>query len=183
MAELKRKAQRAIIWDLAGTFSQHGIGFIISIFLARILNPTQFGLVGMALVIINLLQIFSDLGFASALIQNKNNTSLTYSSVFYINVGFGIFLVLLFQLAAPLIGNFYHNDKVTDIIRWLSLSVFISSLNIVQRTILARNINFKTLTIRQIISQCIGGIIGIYLAFMKWGAYALVAQNLIATLV
>ncbi|HKR05422.1 MAG TPA: lipopolysaccharide biosynthesis protein [Bacteroidia bacterium] len=183
MSELKRKAQRAIIWDLAGTFSQHGIGFIISIFLARILHPTEFGLVGIALVIINLLQIFSDFGFASALIQNKNNTSLTYSSVFYINIGFGIFLVLLFQIAAPFIGEFYHNNKITDIIRWLSLTIFISSLNIVQRTILARNINFKTLTIRQVISQCIGGIIGIYLAFNKWGVYALVAQNLIATLV
>ncbi|MEO5571582.1 MAG: lipopolysaccharide biosynthesis protein [Bacteroidia bacterium] len=183
MAELKRKAQRAIIWDLAGTFSQHGIGFIISIFLARLLQPAEFGLVGMALVIINLLQIFSDLGFASALIQNKNNTSLTYSSVFYINIAFGAFLVLIFQLGAPLIGSFYHNDKVTEIIRWLSLSIFISSLNIVQRTILARNINFKTLTIRQIISQCIGGVFGIYLAFMKWGVFALVAQNLIATFV
>jgi len=183
MAELKHKAKHAIIWDLAGTFSQHGIGFIISIFLARMLQPAEFGLVGIALVIINLLQIFSDLGFASALIQNKTNTSLTYSSVFYINIALGISLVLLFQAGAPFIGDFYHNEKVTTVIRWLSLSIFISSLNIVQRTILARNINFKTLTIRQVISQCIGGLVGIYLAFMKCGVYALVAQNLVATFV
>jgi O-antigen/teichoic acid export membrane protein len=183
MAELKQKAQKGLVWDLGGTFAQHGVGFIISIFLARLLHPAEFGLVGMALVFINLFQVFTDLGFASALIQNKNNTSLTYSSVFFINIGFGFFLVLIFQLAAPLVGNFYHNDKITELIRWLSLSIFISSLNIVQRTILARNINFKTLTIRQIISQCIGGIVGIYLAFNKWGVYALVAQYLIATLI
>ncbi len=181
MSVLKQKAQRAIIWDLAGTFSQHGIGFIISIFLARLLQPAEFGLIGMALVLINLLQIFSDLGFASALIQNKNNTSLTYSSIFYLNVVFGVFLVLIFQVTAPFIGDFYHNDKVTDVVRWLSLNILISSLNIVQRTILAREINFKTLTVRQIISQCIGGVVGIYLAFMNWGVYALVAQTLIAT--
>jgi O-antigen/teichoic acid export membrane protein len=183
MTELKRKAQRGFIWDLGGTFVQHGVGFIISIFLARLLLPSEFGLVGMALVFINFSQVFTDFGFASALVQNRNNSSLTYSSIFYINIVFGIILVLIFQLAAPLIGNFYHNDKVTEIIRLLSLGIFISSLNIVQRTILIRNINFKTLNIRQIISQCIGGAVGIYLAFNKWGVYALVAQYLIATFI
>jgi O-antigen/teichoic acid export membrane protein len=183
MKNLKQRAAHGFIWDLGGTFSQHGISFIISIFLARLLVPSEFGVIGMALVIINVLQIFADFGFTSALIQNKENTSLTYSSIFYLNIFAGILLVILLQLIAPYVGDFYHNNRVTQIVRWLSLNIFISSLNIVQRTILTRSINFKRLTIRQIISQIVGGIVGVYMAFTGWGVYALIAQILIASTV
>lgn len=182
MASLKQKAIKGLSWDLSGTFAQQGISFIISVFLARLLGPTEFGLVGMALVFISVSQVFSDFGFASALIQNKRNTSLIYSSIFYINILAGITIFGIFQVIAPSIGKFYGNNEITNLVRWLSLNFIFTSLNQVQRTILRRNIDFKKLTIRSIIAQVVGGIFGIYCAFKGWGVYALVVQNLTASI-
>src|SRR5690606_42075816 len=114
----------------------------ISIFLARLLEPAAFGPVGMALEFISLRHVSVDVGFASALIQNKNNTNLTYSSVFYLNVVVGLLLTVLFYFAAPLIGNFYNSPPITDLVRWLSLIFIFNSLNQVQTAILRRNLNF-----------------------------------------
>jgi len=79
---LKAKSAKGFAWNFAGTLLQQGSTFIVSIFLARILSPAEFGLVGMAMVFITVSQVFIDVGFASALIQRQDNTSLTYSSVF-----------------------------------------------------------------------------------------------------
>lgn len=182
MSSLKRRATSAVLWDLGGTFSQQAVGFVISIFLARLLEPRDFGIVSMSLVFITIFQVFTDFGFASALIQNEKNTSLTYSSVFYINVIFGLALFLIFQGIAPVVGDFYKQPIVAELVRWTSLSFIFSSLNIVQRTILRRNIDFRTLTIRGIISQVGGGVVGVALAFRGYGVYALVFQNISSSL-
>jgi O-antigen/teichoic acid export membrane protein len=183
MHDLKKKATSALAWDFLGTLSHQGVGFIISIFLARLLEPSEFGVIAMAMVFITISQVFADFGFASALIQNKNNSSVTYSSIFYINIVSGILLCCLFQLLAPVIGEFYNDETITVLVRWLSLSFVFSSFNIVQQTILRRNIDFKTLTIRGIISQVLGGVAGVICAFNGWGVYSLVVQNLSAAFI
>jgi len=162
---------------------QQGLSFIISIFLARLLAPADFGLIAMSLVVISMFQVFADFGFASALINNKHNTSITYSSIFYFNIVVGVLLFIIFQFSAPAIGKFYKNEIVTELVRWLSFYFIIGSVNLVQRTILKRNIEFKKLTIRTIIAQVIGGIIGVVMAIKGFGVYALVAQNLSAALI
>ncbi|MCR4322234.1 MAG: oligosaccharide flippase family protein [Candidatus Brocadiaceae bacterium] len=111
MASWRSKAGKALGWDLTGNYSGQITGFIISIFLARLLEPSEFGLVGMSLVFINVLDIFVDLGFASALVQNKNNTSLTYSSVFYINILAGFALAGAIFLSAPWLVSFMEMSK------------------------------------------------------------------------
>jgi O-antigen/teichoic acid export membrane protein len=181
--KLKKKSSTAVVWDLLGTYTQQGIGFVISIILARLLLPAEFGLVGMAMVFIGIFQVFTDFGFATALIQNRINTSVTYSSVFYLNLAAGIVLFILTFIGAPLLGRFYDNPEVTVLIRWLSLTFIFTSINIVQRTILKRNIDFKKLTIRNVISQVLSGIVGVILAFKGWGVYSLIAQNLLSHLV
>ena len=181
MSDVKGKAFSALVWDLLGSFSQHGVSFVVSIILARILQPTDFGLIGMALVVINVFQVFTEFGFASALIQSKSNTSLRYSSIFYVNIFSGILLCAIFQFLAPFIGEFYKQESISALVRWLSLSFVLSSFSIVQRTILRRNLQFKKLTIRTLISQVLGGIVGITMAFQGYGVEALVAQNIIAT--
>src|SRR5690348_522146 len=100
-AQLKQKATHAFIWDMMGVLAKQSVAFIVSIFLARILLPAEFGLVAMALVFISITQVFADFGFTSALIQNKENTSLTYSSIFFLNITVGIFLFALFWFIAP----------------------------------------------------------------------------------
>lgn len=182
MSSLKKRSLTAFIWDIGGTFFRQGSGFIISIFLARLLEPAEFGLVGMAMVFINISYIFMDFGLSSALIQSKKNTDLTYSSVFYINLIFGLFLTLIFYFIAPFIGDFYENDQITYLVRWLSLVFVFSSLGQVQSVILRKKLNFKALTIQGLIANSIGGILGVFFAFQGWGVYALIVQQLSAAL-
>lgn len=183
MKSLRIKTTKALFWDLVGNYGGQFSSFIISIFLARLLEPEEFGLVGMSMVFIAILQIFKDMGFASALIQNKENTSLTYSSVFYLNVFAGALLTIMLYLAAPSIGDFYENHKITELVRLLSIIFFISSFTIVQTTILRRELDFKSLTFRDLISQVVAGIIAIIFAWNGFGVYALVIQQIIAALI
>jgi O-antigen/teichoic acid export membrane protein len=178
MSSLKKRSTTALAWDMGGTIMRQGSGFVISIFLARLLSPEEFGLIGMAMVFIGISQVFIDVGFSSALIQNKENTNLTYSSVFYLNIFAGIVLTAIFYFAAPLVGNFYENQEITVLVRWLSLIFVFNSLNLVQQAILQRKLNFKILTLRLVIASAVGGILGVIFAFQGYGVYALVIQQI-----
>ena len=180
---LKSKTARGFAWNFGGTLMRQGITFLVSIFLARILSPEEFGLVGMAMVFLTISQVFIDVGFASALIQSQDTTSLTYSSIFYLNVALGLILTGLLYFAAPLVGAFYNNDKITDLVRWLSPVFFFNSLDVVQMTILRKELNFKALTIRTFISVIAGGVAGIIAALFGLGVYSLVIQNIITAIV
>ncbi len=180
MESLKKKSIVAVIWDFVGTFAVHGINFIISIFLARLLSPEEFGVVAMAMVFITIFQTFADFGFGAALVQNKENTPAHYSSIFYINLFAGLSLFLAFQIFAPYVGRFYENETITQLVRYLALSFIFFSLSLVQISILKRELRFKELNVRLIISGLIGGVVGIALAFSGYGVYALVAQTLVS---
>ena len=181
MKSLKKETTKAFIWDLASKFSIQGIGLLTSIFLARLLSPAEFGIVGIALVFIGVSQILQDVGFGAALIQQKNNDSLSYSSVFFLNLFLSLILFFIFQCSAQFIARFFEEPKLTNVIQWLSMGIILNALNIVQISILKRNLLFKELGLRLLISGVISGIISIYLAFNGYGVYALVAQYLLAT--
>lgn len=159
-------------------FGSQGMGFFISILLARLLLPEDFGLIGMALVLIQISQVFVDFGFASALIQNQNNTPLTYSSIFYLNVAIGLVVTVLFLLSAPYIGRFYDNTEIVSIVRWLSLIFLFNAFSIVQMAILRKNLDFKSLTIRQLAATVVAGVIGVGMAYGGYGVFALVCFHL-----
>jgi len=182
MSSLRNKASKAFAWDLVGNYGGQISYFIITIFLARLLSPEEFGLVGMSMVFIAILNVFKDLGFASALIQNPDNTALTYSSVFWVNIIAGAVLTLLVFLAAPLIGWFYENDQIVIIVRLLSFTFLLSSFNIVQVTILKKGLNFKRLTLIQLGSMLFSGITAIAAAYWGLGVFSLVIQQLLAIL-
>ena len=183
MNSLRSRTGRALAWDLFGSYGGQIVGFIISIFLARLLEPAEFGLVGMSLVFINILRVFVDMGFASALVQNKQNTSLTYSSIFYINILAGFLFAIIIFFSAPLIGAFYENENVTVLVRLFSITFIVSAFNIVQSTILRRNLDFKILTLRGLFSQILAGIVAVIFAFYGFGIYALVIQNILAAVI
>lgn len=176
---LKSKSAKGFAWNFGGSLLQQGSTFIVSIFLARILSPAEFGLVGMAMVFITVSQVFIDVGFASALIQRQDNTSLTYSSIFYLNIVIGLLLTAGFYFCAPLIGAFYKNPQVTSLVRWLSLIFVFNSFDIVQMTILKKELNFKTLTVRTFLATIIGGIAGVIAAFSGLGVYSIVVQKVL----
>lgn len=178
MTSLKKRSATAFAWDIGGTIMRQGSGFIISIFLARLLEPAEFGLIGMAMVFISISQVFIDVGFASALIQSKENSNLTYSSVFYLNVVAGLLLTAIFYFLAPFVGVFYDSPQITELIQWLSLIFVFNSLNLVQQAILQRTLNFKVLTLRTVVASAVGGGVGVIFAFQGYGVYALVIQQI-----
>ncbi|MCK6618204.1 MAG: oligosaccharide flippase family protein, partial [Cyclobacteriaceae bacterium] len=111
MSQLRQKATQSFLWDMLSIIAKQGVSFIVSVFLARLLLPAEFGLVAMALVFITISQVFADFGLASALVQSKENTSVTYSSVFYFNLLIGFLLFVLFWLLAPTIAVFYDDAR------------------------------------------------------------------------
>lgn len=179
---LKQKSGIAIAWDLGGTLAKSLSSFVISIFLARLLTPEEFGLVGMAMVFITVSQVFIDVGFASALIQNQKTTSLSYSSVFWLNLIMGLFLTTLFYLCAPYIGDFYDNQDITNLVKWLSLIFLFNSFCIVQTALLKKKLNFKVLSLSNMLAGVLGGICGVVFAFMDYGVYSLVIQNIVTAI-
>jgi len=175
---IKKKSVKAFSWDLFGRIFTQGNTFIVSIFLARLLGPEQFGLIAMAMAYISIATVFIDIGFSSALIQRQDNTSLTYNSIFVFNILAGFTLTIVTFLTAPLIGDLYDNKEVTNLVRWLSLIFIFNSFNRVQNVILNKNLNFKAVTIRTFVASTISGTLGIIGAYKGMGVYSLVLQTL-----
>lgn len=178
MNSIKKKTIQAFSWDFIGRFFSQSSTFIVSIFLARLLEPKDFGLVAMAMAFIHISGVFIDVGFSAALIQNKKNTHLTYNTIFIFNILAGAVLTLATYFAAPLIGQFYQSEEVTVLVQWLSLFFIFNSFNRVQNAILSRELNFKALTLRLFIASTIGGIAGVTAAYLNYGVYSLVIQIL-----
>jgi len=178
LTSVKKQTIRAFSWDILGRFLTQGNTFIVSIFLARLLGPEQFGLVAMAMAFISIATVFIDIGFSSALIQRQDNTTLMYNSIFVFNILAGLTLTILTYLLAPLIGVFYKSVEVISLIRWLSLIFVFNSFNRVQNVMLNKSLNFKAVTIRTFIASAISGLFGIIAAYNGVGVYSLVIQTL-----
>ncbi len=182
-SELKKKGAAAVFWNLSGTVLKQGITFVISIFLARLLSPADFGLVGMATVFIALTQSFSDFGMTSGLIQKKEPTEVQYSTVFYINLGISVFLMGLMIAFSGMIARYYNNPEVGKIARFVSYSFVINALNGVQNAQLTKALANKIKTIASLSSAIVSGIVGISLALLDFGVWSLVYSALAGSLV
>lgn len=169
----------ALGWSFLGDFSSQGVTFLVSIVLARILLPGDFGLVGMSMAFIAVLSLLVDGGFSKALIQAKTVDAVSFDSVFYFNLGVGILAMFALYLLAPLIGRFYDNKVVTDLVRWFSLLVPIRALSIVHNAIFTRELRFKELGLRSFAAGVGGGVVGVVMALLDYGVYALVGQTLV----
>jgi len=178
MSTLKAQGTKAFIWDFFGKMATHGMGFVVTIFLARLLEPSDFGLVAMIMVIIGIATVFSDVGLGAALIQRRKVHPVHYSSVFYFNVFFGLLLTLTTFFSAPWISAFYDNAALLPITKVMSLSFIINAFSSVQNTKLRKELNYALLTKTGLISSFFGGIIGISLALWGAGVWSLVAQLL-----
>jgi O-antigen/teichoic acid export membrane protein len=177
--QFRQKATESFIWDFGGLIIKQGIFFGVSIILARLLTPADFGLVAMAMVFIAISEIFADFGLSSALIQNQDNTSRTYSTVFYFNLSIGVLLFVILWLAAPLLAEFYNHPDIVSLVRWLALSFIITGFNLVQHALLRKNIEFKKISRLAVLAHAASGIIAVVMAINGLGVYALVTQKLL----
>jgi len=177
---LKAKGVVAFIWDFSGKLASNGMGFIISIFLARLLEPAEFGLIAMVMVVIGIAAVFSDSGLGVALIQRRRVLPIHYSSVFYFNIAIAILLALITFFSASSIAEFYDNEELIPLAQVMSFSFIIGALSSVQSIRLRKELNYALLTKITLISSLISGVVGIILAFNGAGVWSLVVQTLTA---
>lgn len=178
MGSLKQQGTKAFIWDFFGKMATHGMGFVVSIFLARLLEPSDFGLIAMVMVIIGIASVFTDVGLGGALIQRRRVHPVHYSSVFYFNIFIGSFLTLSTYFSAQGISQFYNNEQLLPLIQIMALLFVINAFSSVQSTRLRKELNYALLTKIGLVSSLISGVIGITLAFWEAGVWSLVAQSL-----
>ena len=180
MSNLKQQGIKAFIWDFSGKLASQGVSFVISIFLARLLEPAEFGLIAMIMVVIGMASVFTDVGLGSALIQRKRVLPVHYASVFYFNVFVGLLLTLITYCSAGWIAQLYQNDALLPLAQVMSLSFVINGFGSVQSTKLRKELNYAVLTKAGFIAGLIGGMVGVTLAFQDFGVWSLVAQTLIS---
>ncbi len=179
---LKIKTLHGMFWSFLERNGQQGIELVISIILARLLLPEQFGLIAMLAIFMAIAQSFLDSGFGSALIQKKDATHVDFCSIFYFNIVVGIVVAGLLCLAAPWIAAFYEEPTLTPLTRFLSLNLVINSFALIQSTLLIKHIDFKT-QLKVSIAATIGsGIIGITLAYLGFGVWSLAIHLVMSTL-
>jgi len=178
MIALKHQAASGVKWSTVSQVGRQGTQLVTTIILARLLSPSDFGLVGMAMVVIAFIGIFKDLGTSAAIIQRKEFSEDLLSSIFWVNVGFGTLAMIILFFGAPLSGLFYHEPRVDAILRVLSLTFFISGLSILQQALLERSLAFHTLAKVEISAVGCGAIVGIGMAFSGFGVWSLVFQSL-----
>lgn len=156
---------------------------IITTILARLLSPDDFGTLAMVTVFTNFAMIFSEMGVSSALIQKQDTHDRHYYSAFWLNIFAGIGLTLVFMAASPLIAWFYKKPELNPILLVVAFNFLFSSFTIIQQTILTKEMDFKSLAVRDIVAVILAGIIGITLAYHGFGVWSLVYQLLSFTLI
>ncbi len=180
--DIKEKTINGVIWSAIERFSVQIIQFIVQIIIARLLLPSDYGLIGMLAIFMALAQTFTEGGLSNALIQKKDRNLTDYSTVFYFNIVIGIFLALIFFLCSDIISNFYQMPKLKIIIQVMSVNLIILAFQVIQKTILTIKIDFKTQAKASLISVLTGGAVGIVMAYKGFGVWALVAQFTIINL-
>ena len=174
---------KAFFWSFIAGSSNSITQFFISIVLARLILPAEYGLIAMILVFINYSNAFIDSGFGLAIIQKKEIDNQDLSSVFYLNITLSVFFYALLFFTAPLIAAFYGNDIFIDLTRILALNLIINACYIVPVSILKRNLDFKAQSKVGIVSNVISGIIAIYLGYLGFGVWALVLHSMLQNLI
>lgn len=183
MSNMSSKAASGMAWTLIERMSVQLCQFVIGIVLARLLLPSDYGTVGMLAIFMAIAQSLLDSGFNRALIQKKNRTNVDYSTVFYFNLIISLFVYVVFFCIAPYIADFYRTPVLTDVSRVVFISVIVNAFSLVQTAKLTIELNFRLQSLASVISVVSSGILGIVLAYMGYGVWALVAQMLSSAVV
>lgn len=180
---LEQQAIYGIKWSSISQFIRTGTQVITSVILARLLLPEDFGLLGMALVFTGLVAIFNDMGIGSAIVQKQDLNQKSLSSIFWFDLFLGVLTVSFIILIAPLVSRFYNQHSLTSIISAMSISFLFTSLAMVQNSLLLKELKFKKLALLELTSTILASILGISLAYLKYGIWSLVFQNISMNLI
>lgn len=183
---LKEKTLNGMIWTFIQKVSTQAISFVISVILARILSPDDYGVVALAGMLLILMSIFSDGGIGPALIQKKDADERDYNTMFVIQLTMATILYGIVYFVAPWFSSlFVTQDRalLTDIIRVMALSMPLGALAGVQNSVITRRMMFKWYFYSNTVSLVVSAVIGIMMAYNGYGAWALVGQQLSGTVV
>lgn len=176
---LRRTFQVGVLWSVLQRWGQSALGFIVFVILARLLTPEAFGLVAMAMVVIAFFRVFVDQGFEVAVVQRKTDPDPAYlDTAFWFNIGIGVLFMAVGMLGSGLVARVYGEAQLEAIIQVLSLGFVFVALTSVQQGLLRRRLMFKQLTLRSLIGDACGGIVGIGMAVAGFGVWSLVGQTL-----
>ena len=174
---LKKKTVKGVAWTSLDQVATLGFAFVIGVILARLLSPSDYGLLAMIAIFNAIAFAFINSGFGNALIRKPDLTEDDNSTAFYFNVVAGVVMTGVIWLIAPLAATFYDKPILTQLLRVEGFLLIISSLTIVQNTQLSRALNFKAKMIINIASQVIAGVVAIYAAYHGFGVWSLVIQH------
>lgn len=176
--ETKNKVLNGLFWKVMENGGAQGVQFLVSIFLARLLSPAEYGVVAIITIFITIANVVVQNGFGTALIQKQQADETDFSSVFYLNllVAAGIYTILFF--AAPYIAGFYQNPEMTVLIRVLSIILFPGAVTSVQSAFVSRKMEFKGLFLATLGASVLSGIVSIGMAYSGLGVWALAGQQM-----
>lgn len=177
---IKKKATTSFLWTFVEKILTQGIGFVISLILARLLNPSDYGLIAMLSVFISVADSIIDSGFSKALIQKQDRTEKDFSTVFYCNIVISLLCYVLLYICAPFIANIFKQPLLTQVTRIYGLCLIVYSLSLVQKTRLFISYNFRKVAIVSTASIIISGTIAVTMAFKGYGVWSLVVYYLMS---
>ena len=172
-----------LAWKFGERLSSQLVSFAVSIIIARILDPSDYGLVAMTMVFISLSNVLVDGGFSSALIQKKTADKLDFSTVFWFSVAFATCIYAILYVSAPYIASFYGEEyyQLTDILRVLGLQVIVYSINSVQNAYISRKMMFKNFFWATLVGTIVSACVGVWMAYNGFGVWAIIGQQLTAS--
>ena len=180
MAEqsLKDKTVKGVGWSAIDNVAQYAVSFIVSIVLARLLSPDDYGLLGIIAIFTAVCGAIIDGGLSNALIRKKDASEADFNTIFILNIGLSLLLYVIIYFCSPVIAKFFNREELGALTRVSSLSMIIGALAMVQQTRLTKRIDFKTQTKITVVASVVSGVVGISMAILGFGVWALVAQTL-----
>lgn len=184
MAEenLKSQAKSGLYWKAIEMFSKYGINFVISILMARMLDPHDYGVAALPALFMVLMTIFTDSGFTPALIRKPELTESDLTTAFFYSLTIGSLCYIILYVAAPYIADFYVEPELTGVLRFTALGGILAVLGMPLSVKLQRSLNFKQLSMASVVGRLIAALIGLYLAYIGLGVWALVITTMLGVL-
>lgn len=176
--QLKQKVISGVFWRSMERFGTQAMGFVVSIILARLLEPKDFGTITLITVFLALASVFVQGGFGTALIQKKDVTETDYNSVFYLCLAVAFLLYGVLFISSPWIASFYNEPVLVGVVRVMSLSLMIGAVNSIQNAVLTREMKFKLSFKVSLISTLVVGVVGCGMAYKGYGVWAIVGSSL-----
>lgn len=180
-SDLKQQTKKGLYWSFFNQFANYGMQFCVGIVMARILSPSDYGITALPAVFMAIAGIFQDSGMAGALIRKENIEEKDYSTLFIYSIAMGIFMYSVLFFSSPLIAEYFNTPVLTSLIRVTALTFLWGPIGTVQYVILKRKLDFKTPTTISIATRVFSAIVGIVMAYMGYGLWALVVSGVLSS--